>query len=105
MITEEEADRAVDYLRDSAQQCGQARASMVYREASLRRVKSLEMLANEGSLGDREARAYASDQYREAVEAFRDATAEYETIRAYREAAQYKIEAWRTMTSARKAGI
>lgn len=105
MIEESDIEKAVDYLRTSAQDSGKWRGHMNYCEGNLRRVKSLEMLKHEGSLGDREARAYASDAYRQALEDYENATAEYETIRAKREAAQYAIEVWRSQQSARKAGI
>lgn len=105
MIDEAAVEKAADYLRASAQASGSARGRMAYCDGNLRRVKSLQMLEHEGSLGDREAKAYASDAYRKALEEIEDATAEYETIRAKREAAQYTIEVWRTQTSAKKAGV
>lgn len=105
MIDESDVEKAVDYLRTSAQASGQARGRMAYCDAHLRRVKSLVMLEKQGSLGEREAQAYASDDYKGALEQLEDATADYETIRAKREAAQYAIEVWRSQQSARKAGI
>ena len=77
MISEDRAEAAVEYLRDSAKQYGQLRGSMEYCEANLRRVKSLEMLGKAGSLGDREAGAYASDAYLKAMGALENVTAEY----------------------------
>lgn len=105
MIDEADIEKAADYLRNSAQESGKWRGHMNYCEGNLRRVKSLQMLQHEGSLGEREARAYASDEYRAALEDYENATAEYETIRAKREAAHYSIEIWRSQQSARKAGI
>lgn len=105
MITDEQADGAVDYLRDTSEKYGHACGRLAYLEGNLRRIKALEMLKTSGSLGDREAQAYASDAYREALEQLENATAERETIRAMRDAAQCRFEQWRTQTSARKAGI
>ncbi len=104
MITEERAEKAVEYLRDSATAYGQARGSMAYCEANLRRVKALEMMGKSGSLGDREAAAYASDAYLKALGALESVTTEYETTRALREAAIYTIETWRSQNSTRKQG-
>ena len=104
MISEDRPEAAVDYLRDSAEPYGKLRGSMAYCEANLRRVKSIEMLGKSGSLGDREAAAYASDAYLKAMEALENVTAEYETIRALREAAIYTIETWRSQNSTRKQG-
>jgi hypothetical protein len=105
MYDENEIDKAVDYLRSSAQASGQARGRMAYQDGNLRRVKSLVMLEKQGSLGDREAQAYASDQYKEALEQLENATADYETIRAKREAAIYAIEVWRSMNASKRQGI
>ncbi len=95
----------MDYLRDTADQYGKACGRLAYLEGNLRRVKSLVMLQKTGSLGDREASAYASEEYRDALEQLENATADRETIRAMRDAAQCRFEQWRTQTSARKAGV
>jgi hypothetical protein len=105
MIPEDDIELAVDYLRDTAKQFGQARGHVAYCENNLRRVKALQMVSRAGGVGEREAAAYASEEYHAAMEAHENAVAECETIRAYREAAVNKIDVWRTQTSARKQGI
>lgn len=104
MISEERVEKAVEYLRDTAAQYGQARGHAKYCEESLRRVKALNMPA-EGSIGERERAAYATEEYGQALADMRDAIAEAETIRALRDAAEYTIETWRSQHSARKQGI
>ena len=94
----------MEYLRDTAKQYGQARGRALYTENNLRRVKSLNMPA-EGPQGERERVAYASDEYRIALEDMENAVADSETIRALREAAAYTIEVWRSQNSARKQGV
>lgn len=105
MISETRVEMAVEFLRDTARDYGKARGHQAFCDANLRRVKALEMVGKEGSLGDREALAYASDAYKAAIEALENATADAETLRARRDAAEYCIEVWRTETSARKQGI
>lgn len=105
MITEEQADRAVNYLRDSADDYGKACGRLAYLDGNLRRIKALEMLTAKGTLGEREAQAYASDAYKQALEQLEEATATRETIRAMRDAAQARFEQWRSENSARKAGV
>lgn len=105
-VSDEQAEAAVDYLRDTAKDYGKACGRLAYLEGNLRRVKSLEMLKTpKGSLGDREAQAYASEAYREALEQLENATADKETIRAYRDAAEAKFEMWRSVNSNKRAGI
>ncbi len=104
MIDEERVENAVLYLRDTARDYGKARGRASYMEANLRRVKSLEMISKAGGVGEREAAAYASEAYRDAMEQMDNAVADMETIRALREAATYTIEVWRSQNSARKQG-
>lgn len=105
MIDEDRVEGAVEYLRDTAKQYGQARGRASYMEANLRRVKSLEMVGKTGGVGEREAAAYASDAYKAAMEDLENAVAEMETIKALREAANMTIETWRSQNSTRRQGI
>jgi hypothetical protein len=106
MVTEERAEKAVDYLRDTAKQYGQMCGRMAYATSNLRRVKALQMIqAPPGSVADREAFAYASDAYKDAMEEEQNATADRETLRAMRDAAEFTFELWRSQNSARKAGV
>jgi hypothetical protein len=65
MITDDAAEKAVDYLKDTAKAIGLAMGHMKFCEGTLKRVKALSMVELEKdptlSLGGREARAYASD--------------------------------------------
>jgi len=106
MITEERAEAAVEYLRDTADLYGQTCGREKLSDLSLKRIKALQMIsAPPGSVADREAFAYASADYKAAMEEAKDATAERETVRAKRQAAELTIEVWRSQYSARKAGI
>ena len=105
MIEEERCEKAVEFLRDTAEKYGNAKGYESFCEGNLRRVKSLQLLASEGSLGEREAKAYASAEYKVALGELQNATAEYETLRALREAAAITVDVWRSQNSARKQGI
>jgi hypothetical protein len=104
VIDESRVEGAVEFLRDTAKQYGQARGYMAFAEGNLRRIKSLELLAAEGSLGEREAKAYASPRYLEALQDLQNATAEYETLRARRESAAITVDVWRSQNAARRQG-
>jgi hypothetical protein len=104
MISEQRVEMAVEFLRDTARDYGKARGHLAFCDANLRRVKALEMIGKDGSLGDREALAYASEAYKAAIEALENATADSETLRARRDAAEFTIEVWRSQFSAAKRG-
>ena len=105
MIKEQSIEKAVDWLRDTANAYGTMRGHVQYAEANLRRVKALEMSGKVGGVGEREAAAYASDAYLAAMVEYRNAVAECETMRALREAAQMRIEVWRSQSATQRQGI
>jgi hypothetical protein len=103
VISEDRVEAAVEYLRDTAKVYGQARGHALYCENNLRRVKALNLPAN-GTVAEREAVAYGSEAYAQALQDMENAVAESETIRALREAASYTIEVWRSQNSTRRQG-
>lgn len=100
----ERAAKAVQYLIDSAAEYGAARAEAGRADDMLRIVKALVMAqSDERSAAAQEREAYASSQYREAVETKFEAVKAAETLRAKREAAIQTIEAWRSMNANQRA--
>ena len=105
MISEQDIQRCVDFLRDSAPQIAEARAELVRSEHMKKATRALAMKASgENSVAAQEREALASDQYKQAVDAEFEAVKRYETLRAQREAAIAKIDAWRT-SSANLRGV
>ncbi len=103
-MTPERASKAVQYLIDSAAAYGAARAAAGKADDMLRIIKALTMAqSNEKTAAAQEREAYASDRYREAVEAKFEAVKESETLRAKREAEIQTIEAWRSMNANQRA--
>lgn len=96
-MTFEEAERAQQYLVDSAFKYGNARADATLAEKRLSRVKALAMKASgQNSVSAQEREAYASEEYDEALTELFEATKEVETIKAAREAARVRVDLWRS---------
>jgi hypothetical protein len=97
IVTEAELEKALDFLRDNAREIGEAKAETVRASHMLKVTKALVMkLNNEMSAAKAEVEAYASSDYLAALERDAIAAGEYEKLRALREAAALKIEAWRS---------
>ena len=97
IVSDEELEKALDWLRDSAWEIGDAKANAVRASHMMKVVKALTMKRfNELSLAAAEREAFSSEEYRKALEEDAAAAGEYEKMRALREAAALKIEAWRT---------
>ena len=97
IVTEEDLEKALDWLRDSAAELGAAKAETVRASHMLKVVKALSMKAhNEKPASHQEREAFASEAYLAALERDAVAAGEYEKLRALREAAALKIETWRS---------
>lgn len=96
-ITSDEVEKALDFLRDSAQQLGDAKARSIKSTHMLKHVEALKAKAsNEKAAEARKADARTSPEFVEALTEDAIASGEYEKLRALREAAGAKIEAWRS---------
>jgi len=97
IVTEEELEKALDWLRDSAQQMGQCKGRLVKAQHMLSHIEALLTLrSDQSSDTKRRAEARASEKYLEGINEEAEAAAEYEKMRALREAAALKIETWRS---------
>lgn len=97
IVTEEELEKALDFLRDNAKEIGDAKAETIRASHMLKVVKALRMKNdNDKPISHQEREALASEEYQAALERDAVAAGEYEKLRALREAAALKIEAWRS---------
>ena len=64
MITEEEVEKAIDYLRDTAVEAAQARADRIYLEEYRKSLKAIIMSEFAGlAIGAQERQAYRDQRY------------------------------------------
>ena len=106
-MTEAEAQKAIDYIRDSAPEFAKAKAERTYIENYLKVVKAKEMAnSDKKTLGDREIDAYMSADYEMQLRAMRAAVEIEENLKYRMEAAKlrfehYKIECFNNRVEAR----
>lgn len=99
-MTPDLAQKAVQFLIDTAAEYGAARADAIKADDMLRVVKSLIMAQSlESSVSARETEAYGSKAYRDAIEAKFQAVKAAEVLRARRDGAIHTIEVWRSLNS------
>ena len=104
MISDDEIEKAVDWLRDHALDAAKARAERVYCEEYRKSLKAiLASQSNEKSEGAKERYAYGHEEYLSHLEDLKQAVLEDEKNRALRVAAELKIEAWRTMEANKRS--
>lgn len=100
IVGDDEIDKALDWLRDSAQAIGEAKARLVKAGHMIKHIEALETkMSSEGSVAARKVDALCSLRYLAAINEDSEAAGEFEKMKALREAAALKIEAWRTESS------
>ncbi len=97
IVTDEDMDRALSFLRDSAIQIGAAREAMIKAQRMVEHTEALLTLASKQSSDQkRKADARTNPRWLEATTQEAVAAGEFEKMKALREAASAKIEAWRS---------
>ena len=102
--TEATVDAALQYLASTDAEYGRLVGHVRGLEHRLKVVKATVFLDAAGTVAEREAQAYASEEYGAGLTEFEDASIELETIRARRKRAELTIEVWRSLNSAAKRG-
>jgi hypothetical protein len=104
MITDQQAEAAIDYIKNHAAKIGQLRGQKGFLEHAIKIDKAQKFIISTGTGAQREALAQASDEVRQRVEEWKDCVTELSTIETYIEAARLTFETWRTQqANARKA--
>jgi len=97
IVSDDELEKALDFLRDSAAAIGAARAEMIRCAHMVKVIRALETKRyNHLPVSRAEIEALASDEYMDALNNDAVAAGEFEKLRALREAAAMKINAWQT---------
>lgn len=97
IVTDEEVERALTWLRDNAVEIGAAKAQVRRKEALVQSTEAILTAMSDAKSADaRKMEARANPKWMEAIEEECAAIAEFEKLRALREAAALKIDAWRS---------
>ena len=100
LVSDADVQKALDFLRDNAAKIGMAKRNAVKAEHMLKHTKAMAMkLSGVSGVSAQEREAYCSEQYVTAIDLCANAAGEYEEMKAYREAAAAKIEAWRSASA------
>jgi len=104
LITDEQVEAALDYLRDTAKPAAVAKAQSRTLEKYLGVVEAQQKAKASGrSNAAAQDEARASPEYKEALTAWEEAVRRDAEFTMLREAAAARIEAWRTQSSNMRA--
>lgn len=104
MISDDDIEKAVDYLRDTAEKAAHARATRLHLD-DYSRVLKAEIMSEHltESVAAQERWAYSDTRYKNHLELLKRAIFEDERHRFLRYAAEAKVEAWRTFQANARA--
>jgi hypothetical protein len=104
LTDEKSVEAAVEYLRSSVAEAATARANRLQIEQYLKSKRAILMVsAPAGSVASQEVYALAHPDYLATLEGYRSAVEADETFRFKREAAQARIEAFKTASFMERA--
>ena len=98
-------NKCVAYIMENAPKFAKAKAERVFIENYLRTVKSRLMSQEEGTLGLREAYAYAHPDYEAQLKGLQAATEQEENLKFMLLAAQMRFDTWKTNEFSKRAEL
>lgn len=102
MITDQRAEQAFEYLRDSTDAIGAAKSELERAEILRKRARKRIFLVSEGSVAHRDATAECDESVGEADERYVAAVSAYESLRAKRDIETIALDVWRTESANRR---
>lgn len=104
MITDEQVEAALDWMRDNADAAAEARAHRIYLTEYRKSLKAMIMTEyNSESIGAQEREAYSDKRYLDHLKGLKEAVARDEKMQWLMEVAKARLEAWRTMNANKRA--
>lgn len=106
MISDDDIEKAVEYITANARGGAQARAELVYVEEFRKVIKAQIMREySTQAIGAQEAIAYSHPRYLQHLTAIKQATEADEYLRWMLKAAETKISAWQTQQRAQRGNL
>lgn len=104
MISEDRLQKALIYLAETDEPSATARARVKALEQRRKTVKAIQYLSSTGTQGDKEQKAYASQEYQDIVNEYENAVADAELYANKRSTKELIIEVWRSINAGRRKG-
>ena len=103
MISDDRAEEALKYLDKTARQYGEICGLVELQAHNIKIYRSIGYLESDGTIAEREAKAWIRQDVKNAIEEHSNAVAEKMAIMTRRKAAELTIEVWRTQSASNRA--
>ena len=98
-VSDEVVERALEYLTDTDEEFGRQSAYVKMAPYYLKLIKAQHFLIADGTVAERESRAYASQEYKTFIQKLSETTTNVDVMEAKRQSAQREIDIWRTISA------
>ena len=105
MITNEQVEHALFFIRDHAGLAGKLAGAVKEAEARRKASMAIAFLQADGTVAERQARSRTDQSVIVAYHDYCESVAEYEKLKLEIKACEMLIDVWRTENSNRRAGI
>jgi hypothetical protein len=106
MITDEDAEKAADYISTNAESAAQAHATRLYLQEYRKSLKAMLMAKRPlEPLGAQERYAYAHVDYLKHLDALREAIVDDEKCKYMMKSQEAKIDVWRSLSANQRGKI
>lgn len=103
-VTDEAASDALQWLVTNAKALGRAKEQAVLAESMTKRIRAIEMARSDAkTVAEKERDALASEAYLKAIQDEAKAAGDLETMRALKDAAIARVEAWRSLAATQRS--
>ena len=103
-ISDDRADKAVEFIRDNAERHGQIRTACILAEYKVKRARALAFLQSAGTVAEREARSWLNADVVAATEEHANMEGDEVALRDFIKAADMTFEKWRTEQANQRRG-
>ena len=97
-VSDDVIEKALDYLTSTDEEFGRLSAYVKMAPYYLKLIKAQHFLTADGTVAERESRAYASHEYKTFIERLSETTTDVDVMEAKRQSAQREIDIWRTIS-------
>lgn len=104
MITDDQIEAALNYIRDKAEDLADARAKAKFLDHKRKVIRASYFTEASGTVAERESFAETRDEYKQCIEEYREAVHQDVLISTRIKAAELKIEVWRTLNANNRRG-
>lgn len=106
MISEDRLSKSLKYLAETDEPAAKAKALMLGLEEQIKSLKGIlfVQLPSDMKVAEKDARVFAHEEYKNHIEKYQNAVADYEILKNKRDTEGLIVEVWRSLNANQRRG-